>query len=213
MNLYKNKINSDVFNKLESFIEDNHDEGSVFTFYQGGKQAHVLDQLRSIFKEVPEIYNLLKQESYIVTRKANAETLKAAYAPHFDNYESTILVPIRVPNSDFNGDIVLWEKARRYPSNVYFHLFTKILFQNKLVNWLLVKTYLYNNNFKRYRIEPSQFVIFDGFVDLHFNLHIDKAERVSLLIHNHKKFDDSFIVRLLEGYSKYWASKFNKVKR
>ena len=212
MNLYKNKIGSDVFNNLQSFIENNHDEGSLFTFYQG--QVHVLSQLRSIFKEVPEIYNLLKEETYIVTRKANAETSKAAaYAPHFDNYDSTILVPIRVPDSDFNGDIVLWEKARRYPSNVFFHLCTKILFQNKLVNWLLVKTYLYNNKFKRYRIKPSQFVIFNGYVDLHFNLHVDKEERVSLLIHNNKKFKDSFIVRRIDDYNKYWVSKINKVKR
>jgi len=212
MNLYKNKIGSDVFNNLQSFIEKNHDEGSLFTFYQG--QAHVLGQLRSIFKEVPEIYNLLKEETYIVTRKANAETSKGgAYAPHFDNYDSTILVPIRVPDSDFNGDIVIWEKARRYPSNVFFHLYTKILFQNKLVNWLLVKTYLYNNKFKRCRIKPSQFVIFNGFVDLHFNLHVDKEERVSLLIHNNKKFKDSFIVRRIDDYNKYWVSKINKVKR
>ena len=211
MNLYKNKIDSDAFSNLQSFIEDNHDEGLVFTFHQG--RPHALNQLRSIFKEVPEIYNLLKEETYIVTRKANAETLKAAYTPHFDNYDSTILIPILVPDSDFNGDIVLWEKARRYPSNVYFHLLTKILFQNKLVNWLLVKTYLRNNKFKRYKIKPGQFVIFNGFVDLHFNLHIDKSERVSLLIHNNKTFKDSFIVKLIERYSKYWASQLNKVKR
>ena len=211
MNLYKNKIDSDAFSNLQSFIEDNHDEGSVYTFHQG--RPHALDQLRSIFKEVPEIYNLLKEETYIVTRKANAETLKAAYMPHFDNYDSTILIPILVPDSDFNGDIVLWEKARRYPSNVFFHLCTKILFQNKLVNWLLVKTYLYNNKFKRYRIKPSQFVIFNGYVDLHFNLHVDKEERVSLLIHNNKKFKDSFIVRRIDDYNKYWVSKINKVKR
>ena len=211
MNLYKNKIDSDAFSNLQSFIEDNHDEGSVYTFHQG--RPHALDQLRSIFKEVPEIYNLLKEETYIVTRKANAETSKGAYAPHFDNYDSTILVPIRVPDSDFNGDIVLWEKARRNPSNVFFHLCTKILFQNKLVNWLLVKTYLYNNKFKRCRIKPGQFVIFNGYVDLHFNLHVDKSERVSLLIHNNKTFKDSFIVKLIENYSKYWASQLNKVKR
>ena len=211
MNIYKNKISSDVFNNLQSFIENNHDDGSLFTFYQG--QTHVLGQLRSIFKEVPEIYNLLKEETYIATRKANAETSQGAYAPHFDNYDSTILVPIRVPDSDFNGDIVIWEKARRYPLNVFFHLYTKILFQNKLVNWLLAKTYLYNNKFKRYRIKPGQFVIFNGFVDLHFNLHIDKEERVSLLIHNNKKFKDSFIVRRIDDFNKYYVSKINKVKR
>ena len=209
VNLYKKKISSYVFNNLESFIEKNHDEGSVFTFHQG--RAHVLNELRNIFKGIPEIYNLLKEESYIVTRKANAEApKKIAYGPHFDNYDSTILVPIRVPNSNFNGDIVLWERARRYPSNIFFHLCTKILFQNPLAEWLLAKTYLHNNKFKRYRIKPGQFVVFDGFVDLHFNLHIEKEERVSLLIHNNKQFKDSFIVKLLEDYSKYWASKFNK---
>jgi hypothetical protein len=211
MNLYKNKIDSDVFINIQSFIEDNHDEGSVYTFHQG--RAHALDQLRSIFKEVPEIYNLLNQETYIVTRKANAETSNAAYIAHFDNYDSTILVPIRVPDSDFNGDIVLWEKARRYPSNVFFHLCTKILFQNKLVNWLLMKTYSYNNKFKRYRIKPGQFVIFNGYVDLHFNLHVDKEERISLLIHNNKPFKDSFIVRRIDDYNKYWTSQVNKVRR
>ena len=212
MNFYKNKIGSDELNNLQSFIEKNHDEGTLFTFYQG--QAHILGQLRRIFKDVPEIYNLLKEETYIATRKANAETSKGgAYTPHFDNYDSTILVPIRVPDSDFNGDIVIWEKARRHPSNAFFHLCTKLLFQNKLVNWLLAKTYLYNKKFKRYRIKPGQFFIFDGYVDLHFNIHVDKGERVSLLIHNNQKFKDSFIVRRIDDFNKYWVSKINKVKR
>jgi hypothetical protein len=211
MNLYKNKIGPDELNNLQSFFENNHDEGTLFTFYQG--QAHVLDQLRSIFKEVPEIYNLLKEETYIATRKANDETAKGNYAPHFDNYDSTILVPIRVPDSDFNGDIIIWEKARRHPSNAFFHLCTKLLFQNKLINLLLAKTYLYNKKFKRYRIKPGQFLVFDGCVDLHFNIHVDKGERVSLLIHNNKIFEDTFIVRRIDDFNKYHFSKINKVKK
>jgi len=208
VNIYKNKISSHVFNNLESFVEKIHDKGSVFTFHQG--EDYVLDGLKSIFKDVPEICSMLKKESYIVTRKANANTSKAAYGPHFDNYESTILVPIQVPNSNFNGDIVLWERARWYPSNIISHLCTKILFQNPFIEWFLAKTYLYNNKFKRYSVKPGQFLIFDGFVDLHFNLHIDREERVSLLIHNNKKFKNSYIVKLLEDYSKIWASKVNK---
>jgi hypothetical protein len=200
---------AETLSQLVTFLKDHHDNTAVYTFHRGNRDF--IEKLKYIFKNVPEIYQLLKENTYVVTRKASGESANAAYKPHFDNYDSTVLVPLVVPESDFNGDIYLWEKARKYPKNVIWHLIIKIFFQNKISNFLLIKTYKWNKKFKRYTIKPGQFLIFDGFVDLHFNIHVDYGERLSLLIHNNKKFSDSKIVQALESYSIYWANKFNRL--
>jgi hypothetical protein len=145
----------------------------------------------------------IKDESYIVTRKVNKENSKVAFRPHFDNYSSTLLIPLKVPDSNLNGDIILWENSRKTPGNVLSHFFSKLLFQNPMATKRFVKMFNQKKKFVRHSIKPGDFAHFDGFVGLHFNLNVDSGERMSLLIHNNKKFSNTFIVRMIEKYSQY----------
>ena len=126
-----------------------------------------------------------------------------AFCPHFDNYSSTFLIPLKVPDSKLNGDIILWENARKTPGNVISHMISKLYFQNSVMTKKLVKMFNENKKFIRHSVKPGSFVHFDGFVGLHFNLNVDSGERMSLLIHNDKKFADTFIVKMIEKYSQY----------
>ena len=59
--------------------------------------------------------------------------------------------------------------------------------------------------FKKLSVQPGSFLHFNGFVNLHFNIRIDKDERLSILIHNDKVFEKSIIVKLTEMYSRFSA--------
>ena len=142
-------------------------------------------------------------DSYIVTRKVNKTNSKVAFRPHFDNYSSTLLIPLKVPDSNLNGDIILWENARKTPGNVFSHFLSKLFFQNPISTPQLVKMFNKNKKFVRHSVKPGSVAHFDGFVGLHFNLNVDSGERMSLLIHNNKKFANTFIVKMIEKYSQY----------
>ena len=200
----KNGIPSKTLEALTLLVTSNHSKNSAYTFH--ASKSEFINQLKIITKDIPEIYNSLNDQTYVVTRQVTPEDAKFAYTSHFDNYESTTLVPIIVPTSKMSGDIVVWEKARKKPRNRYLHFLSKLLFQNKFSMNLLKRLYLKNSRFQRFKkhhIAPGDFLMFDGFVDLHFNLPVDSGLRLSLLIHNDKAFKNSFIEKLIEKYSQY----------
>lgn len=181
-----------------------HTEKTGYAFHF--KNAQFYADLKNILKDIPAISDQINEKTYIVTRKVNHIDNKFSHLAHFDNYETSILIPLIIPNSAQNGDIVVWEKARENPSNSVFHFFSKLFFQNKLSTYIFKKLYLAGSSlqkFKRYPIKPGDYLVFDGFVDFHFNLPVDSGERLSLLIHNKKAFEDSIIVKMIEKYSQF----------
>lgn len=201
METYPNAIPKETLEKLTTFLEAQHKINATFSFHQDNSKF--LSELKEIFKNIPEIRDLIKDDSYIVTRKVNKANSKVAFRPHFDNYSSTLLIPLKVPESTLNGDIILWENARGTPGNVISHFISKLIFQNPVATKRLVKMFQQNKKFVRHYVKPGSFVHFDGFTGLHFNLNVDSGERMSLLIHNNKKFANTFIVKMIEKYSQY----------
>ncbi len=139
MKEFNNCIPAETLLALTNYLEAKHHQNATFSFHQDNSEF--INQLRVIFKDIPEIVNALKDDSYIVTRKVNKANSKVAFRPHFDNYSSTILIPLKVPSSNFNGDIILWENARRTPGNVISHMISKLFFQNPLATKKLVKMF------------------------------------------------------------------------
>lgn len=201
MKTYSNVIPSETLEKLKAYLEAQHKVNATFSFHQDNSKF--LAELKEIFKNIPEVHDRIKDDSYIVTRKVNKENSKVAFRPHFDNYSSTLLIPLKVPDSLLNGDIILWENARRTPGNVISHFISKLFFQNPMATKRLVKMFHANKKFTRHSVKPGSFVHFDGFTGLHFNLNVDSGERMSLLIHNNKKFSNTFLVKMIEKYSQY----------
>src|SRR4051812_22655827 len=119
MQSYSNAIPSETLEKLTVFLEAQHKINATFSFHQDNSKF--LGDLRGIFAAIPEIRDRIKDDSYIVTRKVNKANSKVAFRPHFDNYSSTLLIPLKVPDSVLNGDIILWENARSTPGNVISH--------------------------------------------------------------------------------------------
>jgi len=157
-------------------------------------------------REITFLNTHLNDTSYVVTRRVLPQDFDLSYRFHFDNYESTILVPLKVPSSHLSGDIVIWENAREKPANVIMHIITKMFFQNPVAYFFLKKLYVRKSKlqkFNRVILNPGDFLHFNGFVNLHFNLPIDGEDRLSLLIHNEQPFEKSFIVKLVEIYSKF----------
>jgi len=199
----ENAIPPESMAKLTAVLDAYHAQSnpnSAYTFHYNSQS--LIKNLREIFKDIPEIYQSLNDNAYIVTRRVTPSASKFAFMAHFDNYRSTILVPIRVPNEEMNGDLIMWRNARFLPKNVLTHLISKLLFQNKLSKMVLKAMYRRGIKFNRYSVKPGGFAKFDGFVDLHFNMPVGSGERFSLLIHNEKMFADTFIVKMIETVSR-----------
>jgi hypothetical protein len=205
----ENCLSTESLNRLESLLEDynkkliqkSDEPQPAFNFHYSNRD--LLRNLRDIFKDVPEITGALSEKSYIVTRKVTPKDSKLSFMAHFDNYKTTILVPIKVPKHSLNGDIVVWSKARPMPKNVYTHVLTKLLFQNPFSKFFFKIMHNKKIKFERHTVKPGSIAKFDGFVDFHFNLPVADEVRFSLLIHNEKMFENSFLVRLVEKYSQY----------
>jgi len=141
--------------------------------------------------------------SYIVIRCVKKSDTKRAYEAHFDNYEKTWVVPLKMPNKKPDGALYAWENARKTPTNLISHIATKILFQNRVAR-LLYKTML-KNKFKEVTIRPGDIGHFNGFTTLHYNTNVCE-ERRSILIHWNKPFQGTKTVDIIEKYSQYNAN-------
>jgi hypothetical protein len=191
-------------NEIKTLTSKYHLKNATFAFHD--KDSDFFVGLKDVVKEITFLNDRINENSYVVTRRAFPTDAEISYGFHFDNYESTILVPLKVPSSELSGDIVVWENARKKPSNVITHVITKLFFQNPVTYYFLKKLYEKKSKFqkfKRFSLKPGDFLHFDGFVNLHFNLPVGSEERLSLLIHNEKIFEKSFIVKLIEIYSRF----------
>ncbi|MGZ4048078.1 MAG: hypothetical protein ACXVNN_01880 [Bacteroidia bacterium] len=88
MKIFLNAIPPKTLEKLTAYLEAQHKANATFSFHQDNSKF--LTDLKEIFKDIPEIRELIKDDSYIVTRKVNKTNSKVAFRPHFDNYSSTL---------------------------------------------------------------------------------------------------------------------------
>jgi hypothetical protein len=155
--------------------------------------------IRDYFGINEEMRELVDEKSYIVIRCVKKKDQVRSYESHFDNYEESFVVPLKVPLELPRGELMVWYNARRYPHGLLEHIFTKGIFQNKIFRMFMKKFLM--SKFIEVDVRPGDVARFAGFTTLHFNNPVS-SERRSILIHNHRAFDGSRLVALVEKISK-----------
>lgn len=165
----------------------------------------------------PDIYKLIKHalakthffpdniinNAYIVVRCVKANLPTTAYGIHFDNYQNTWVLPLKIPHGTINGRLCAWENTRPQPRNAYTNLISKIIFQNPITIAIIKKYFL--DKFQHLDLSVGDCVHFNGFTSLHFNEPV-KGERRSILIHFDKPFSSNFLTSAIEKFSQYIAN-------
>ena len=80
-------------------------------------------------------------------------------------------------------------------SNIFEHIFIKMLFQNFIFKFILKKGFF--RQFNKIDVDCGDYVKFNGFVSLHYN-QFDSDERRSMLIHYDKGFKKNLIINFSE---------------
>lgn len=142
--------------------------------------------------------------AYIVIRCVKANTPTTAYAIHFDNYTNTWLLPLKIPQSTLKGRLCVWENVRKYPSNTYTNLASKLFYQNPITVFFIKKYLLHK--FHPIDLNVGDCAQFNGFTSLHFNDPV-QGERRSILIHFDKPFSTSIFTVTIEKISQYIAKR------
>jgi len=106
-----------------------------------------------------------------------------------------------IPDTEENGDLLVWQNARLEPQGLIKHIVSKVWFQLFLAKALFGRI---RRHFERTQLSVGDSLTFNGFVNMHYNMHVD-GERRSLLIHFDKPFSDSAIVLTVEKLSQLWA--------
>lgn len=125
---------------------------------------------------------------YKVTRIINKNDTKEAYRAHFDSHLFTLVTPINIPRdpqSTHNGDLILFNKIRKEPTNEFENLFGKIKFK-KYCNKEAIENLQKNYAYKVFNFEDKVPVLFLGRQCLHFNLPLATSfsePRITFLTH------------------------------
>ena len=150
-------------------------------------------------------------DNYIVLRLVNQNEKKRALEAHFDNYNNTYYVPLKLPKQksrdtyiDNSGSLYFWENARSMPKSILTHIATKLLFQNKFTAFILNR-YL-RKRFKKAKVSVGDVLFFNGFTTLHFNSSVNSEHR-ALVIHNSMPFEKHFVENWIDRYSRYRVRK------
>jgi hypothetical protein len=203
MKRYENSVSPEFINEINAYLDTMKYENSMWVF--PGEDATVRELIQKhLFVAGSPIMECLDgfppEKVYSVIRAVKFSDTKRAFEIHYDNYEDTLLIPLKLPKDEPKGDIHIYENSRRRPSNILWHVIVKVLVQNKFAIRFMLKHL--KNNFIKVSVLPGDVVQFNGFRSLHYNEGVS-SERRSLLIHYNKPFENSFIVKLIEAYSRF----------
>ena len=192
-----NVLDKDFIWKINEIIDSMNYDSSLWLFEDD--DLELFELIRTNLMSNNFMKHHINKNTYIVIRCVKASDKKRSYESHFDNYEQTFVVPIKIPNDAPRGELMIWENARRFPKSLIEHIFTKLIFQNIIFRFFM-KLFLINK-FELLNVQPGDIVSFPGFTTLHYNNPVS-SERRSILIHNHKSFKDSYTVQIIEKISK-----------
>jgi len=203
MDYHKNSVSPDFIKEINAHLDSLGYESSMWVFPGDDKVVRDLIE-KYLFIDGSTVMKCLggfpTGNVYSVIRAVKFSDTKRAFEIHYDNYEDTLLIPLMVPPEEPKGDIHIYENSRRRPGNIFWHVIVKLLVQNKLaIRYLLTNM---KQKFVKISVAPGDVVHFNGFRSLHYNEGVS-SERRSLLIHFNKPFEGSFLVKLIEAYSRF----------
>ncbi len=215
-----NYISFDDVIRLQSFVENlvsaasgeyvalsGKGEIANTPFEEIGKSAEFIKLIHSVYEKG---YNTVApdQSLYQVLRCLKGRSgLRHAYFFHYDSYVVTALLPIIIPSTGKNGDLIMIPNFRRIRSLYVWNLIDKVFVDNKIAQFVFKYMALKNNQiFKKVKITPGSLYFFWGYRTLHANeaCDIDKI-RATALFH----FADPHIksnLRKFTGQTKFRAT-------
>jgi hypothetical protein len=110
--------------KINNLIDTIPYEDSLFLF--DSQESEIYKSIKNyllnnaFFKDIIE-------DSYIVIRCVKATDKTISFYPHFDNYNDTFLIPLKLPKEEPFGDLFYKTNVRGIPSNIWSSTFTKFL--------------------------------------------------------------------------------------
>jgi hypothetical protein len=185
-------------NAINLEIDKINYESSFWIF--PGENLQVCKLVREALAETSLISEDILNNAYIVIRCVKANSQTTTYAIHFDNYTNTWLLPLKIPQSNQDGRLCVWENARKHPKCTYTNLVSKLFYQNPITVSFIKKYLLYK--FHHVDLKVGDCAHFNGFTSLHFNEPI-QGERRSILIHFDKPFSASILTIAIEKLSQY----------
>jgi hypothetical protein len=168
-------------------------------FYEENNNLHLeyLKEYSIIEEMMPALANFANRhitrrmpldDVYKVTRVITNIASQEAYRSHFDSHLFTLVTPINIPQdaqSINNGELILFNKIRKEPSNELLNLYGKIKFK-KYYGKTGAESLQQKANFKIINLADKIPVLFLGRQCLHYNLPLAPSTteaRVTFLTH------------------------------
>jgi len=104
---------------------------------------------------------------------AGGDSFSQAFNFHFDSSVLTMLLPIYIPSGEDvkSGHLLAKPNFRPFGQNVVSNLLGKVIFQNKLTRWVLMRQFFAGKWAKNIaRLKPTSAYLFWGARTLHANL-------------------------------------------
>jgi len=199
MKLSRNSISKESISQFNLWLDDRpYDK---FKFYFSDHDVEFQYMVDKFIAQNEDLCRIIPHNAYLVTRCVKTAAKKMGFCGHFDNYRTTILIPLMIPDTEENGDLLVWQNARPEPKNLFKHIVSKVWFQ-----LFLAKVFFgsIRRHFERIRVDVGDALTFNGFVNMHCNMYLI-GERRSLLIHFDKPFSNSKFVAMTENLSQFWA--------
>jgi hypothetical protein len=183
---------------LDFVASDISDEMGSLTFKElGSGHKNFLRDLSIDEYLTPKLHNIAKNlysyegdlsNQYHIARKVEPGNTKEMFRAHFDSHLFTMVLPIRIPETDQNGtagDLIYFPHARKVPANEISNFIGKAYYKNFASKKRMEKFSLNHkkriDNFKDY--QPLLFV---GNTTLHTNFPVSlecSGYRLTLLAH------------------------------
>ena len=193
-----NYVRPEDLRELQTFVEAAIEEnGGQYRHFNG--QDAVSGTYLAKLTDTPEFLSLIhrvyeggalkpapKQSLYQVVRCLKGQTgLSQSLIFHFDSYVLTVLLPIHIPASGNQGDLVMAPNIRKERPAYFVNLIDKVFVDNKITQSLIKRFFKSGQlKLKRVKMIPGNLYLFWGYRSLHANEPCDPEHiRATALYH------------------------------
>jgi len=180
----------EIFENLQKEFDKIYNSNTEFHNEYLKKHNILTDLKDSLFKLAKKQYGIKvnKNDIYTITRLVKSFDGLEAYRGHFDSHLFTLVTPVIIPNANDpeSGQLIVFPKIRKEPSNELINILGKLKYKLLYSNEKSFKNLMKNKNYKEFDFTNLNPVLFLGRQSYHGNRSFAKAPdgiRVTLLTH------------------------------
>lgn len=202
---YQNQIDPKLVDEINAAIDASY-KTETFDILMPPESEDLLGPFKERLRKECDAIEF-KEKTFMVLRMVSSKGNKASQAFHFDNYKKTTLVVLKSSEGENNGDLLVRDELRRFPTNIVSYMFTKLFWTNPISWFFLRLKPIRDRFFKRVELKGGDVFDFDGTTVFHGNLPVENGLRRTILIHNEPMFENSFITKLFHKLNKLYLYK------